>query len=101
MRPKVAAQWRDLGAQLISDDRLNIIERDEGKHVEDCCSQMFRVWLRVDVTASWVKLVKALREPSVAHNALADEIEVKFTGIVLCLTIQSSTFGYAYRTVMW
>ena len=101
VRPKVAAQWRDLGAQLISDDKLKIIEYDEGKHAEACCSRMFQVWLQVDVTASWVKLVKALRKPSVAHNALADEIEVRFTGIVLCLTMQSSTFGYAYRTVMW
>ena len=98
MRPKVAAQWCDLGAQLISDDKLKIIEYDEGKHAEACCSRMFQVWLQVDVTASWVKLVKALRKPSVAHNPLADEIEVRFTGIVLCLAMQSSTFGYAYRT---
>ena len=78
VREKVAAKWWDLGTQLISDEKLLIIECDQGKHVEACCSQMFKVWLEVDVSASWAKLVRALREPSVAQNALADEVEMKF-----------------------
>ena len=78
VREKVAAKWWDLGTQLISDEKLSIVECDEGKHVEACCSQMFRVWLQVDDSASWAKLVRALREPSVAQNTLADEVEMKF-----------------------
>ena len=36
---------------------------------------MFKLWLRKQPTASWSQLIKALKEPSVELNALANKIE--------------------------
>ena len=53
---------------------------------------MFILWLKTDNTASWEKLVNALKSPSVGLTVLADKIERKFvTGmcmlIVLCTEV--------------
>ena len=79
VRPMVASMWYDLGEELLQNiAKLHVIRANHSGDVEACCTEMFMCWLREDLNASWNKLVKALRLPSVGLNALADEIEQKF-----------------------
>ena len=59
----VASHWLDLGIELDSQvDKLLIIKRDHLGDFKKCCSAMFKHWLDMDKTASWDKLIAALRD---------------------------------------
>ena len=74
IRNEVAVQWYDLGVQLLLDTNvLNIIRQDHLANTEACCNELFNRWLQVDRTASWNKLIEALR--NIGKNQLADRIE--------------------------
>ena len=45
---------------------------------EKSCTEIFKIWLREDNEASWVKIVDALRTPDVGLPVLADKIEKMF-----------------------
>jgi len=78
---QAASQWYDLGLELLSaenSEKISIISHDYPKDAATCCTEMFSVWLHTDTTASWAKLVNALRAPSVGLDALAAEINKKF-----------------------
>lgn len=47
-------------------EKLNVIKTDHIQHgVKKCCNEMLEEWLKVDVTASWKKLLDALESPAV------------------------------------
>ena len=53
--------WYLLGLQLgISGDELDMIEKNYPRDNDLCKVKMFGVWLRVDTSASYRKLVRAL-----------------------------------------
>ena len=77
VRPKAAHKWKDLGAQLmISMDRLEVIDQNNPRDAEACCTEMFTAWLRNDIEASWTKLVNALN--AVELHVLAEDIARQF-----------------------
>ena len=92
VRLKVALKWYDLGVELLSIERVDIIKHDNPQDVEACCTEMFKFWLQEDTMASWTKLVRALRSTSVGQIVLADEIEKKFITGSFCDRIVSSLF---------
>ena len=65
--PIHAPQWREIGVELgLLPKKLNVIKADYIQHgVRRCCNEMFEEWLKVDVTASWKKLLDALESPAV------------------------------------
>ena len=75
IRDQVAIEWHDLGVQLIPDHlqvRLGIIRNNNPADAMTRCTCMFEYWLEVDTTASWNKLIEALRR--INKNQLAERI---------------------------
>ena len=67
--------WEDLGMELLNDKQwfmLEIIKKNNRDDVQRCCTQMFIYWLKVDIGASWNKLIEALKK--VHQKSLAIEI---------------------------
>jgi len=68
-------KWKDLGLQLLGSrhaGKLDVIEANSPKNVEECCTKMFQYWLDVDPTATWNKLIAALKE--IGLNTLSEKI---------------------------
>ena len=78
VRDDVAPRWYDLGIQLLNEKQiaqLKIIKDNHPQDVVKCCTEMFDYWLRVDVEASWNKLIAALKmidEISLAQKIKTD-----------------------------
>ena len=75
IRDQVATEWHDLGVQLLPNNlqvQLGIIENNNTGNAKMCCTRMFEYWLQVDTTASWDKLIEALRR--INKNQLAERI---------------------------
>ena len=67
--PQYTADWREIGIQLgVADAKLRAIREDNPHSVKNCCNSMFSEWLRVDTTASWEKLLAAIKSPAVSHG---------------------------------
>ena len=73
---KIAPKWRDLGVNLLNDEKHSMLDIIEVNHhnVKICCSKMFEYWLSVDVKASWNKLIDALE--MIDENVLAVKIKI-------------------------
>ena len=68
-------KWKDLGVQLLGSShsgKLDVIELDSRNSVEECCTKMFQCWLDVDPTATWNKLILALKD--IGLNTLSEKI---------------------------
>ena len=50
-------------------EKLDIIQINHPTNAKACCTEMFKFWLQVDVTASWNKLIEALRMIDKHHLA--------------------------------
>ena len=75
-RTKIAPCWNYLGTKLLQEKyitKLEVIKADHPNNAEKCCTEMFTYWLKVDIEASWNKLIDALEENE--QNALAVEIK--------------------------
>lgn len=73
IRDQVAVSWYDLGIQLSLDvAELNIIKINHPTDAKECSTKMFNHWLQVDTTASWIKLIEALRR--INKNQIAEII---------------------------
>ena len=104
VRRQAAVHWKDLGIELLDVDLISIIECNDSRDVERCCTNMFKLWLKTDTKASWENLVNALKSKSVGLIVLADEIERKFvTGmcmlIVLCTEVLYDIVYYIYYRI--
>ena len=78
VRCAVGPKWHDLGIELLDFDdyqKLDIIEAEHPTNLIQCCNEMFKLWLKKQPTASWSQLIKALKEPSVELDTLANKIE--------------------------
>ena len=80
--PSVAYIWKALGnallpCDLVEREELCIIEANNPGNVKECCEEMFDKWLKADKDASWRQLIKALQQPGVELNYLADDIKNK------------------------
>ena len=80
MVSSVAEKWRDLGVQLLQPDpekSLNIIAANHPHDVVRCCKCVFEKWLDIstDRGATWNKLIRALRSPSIQLVYLAGQLE--------------------------
>ena len=76
---KFAPHWECLGTKLLQDKyipKLAVIKLNHPIDVEKCCFEMFTYWLKVDIEASWNKLIYALKQ--IKQNALAEEINQDF-----------------------
>ena len=83
-KDSVGTKWYDLGIELLDDkdcDKLDAIQSDHSKDVSSCCTQMFKLWLNLQPSASWNQLIQALREPNIGKDGLAKEIETKIKSI--------------------
>ena len=68
-------KWKDLGIHLLGSGhsgKLDVIETNSPKNVEECCTNMFQYWLDVDPTATWNKLISALKE--IGLNTLSEKL---------------------------
>ena len=67
--PQYALKWKVIGTLLgITSEKLNIIEHDNRDKAEFCCNEMLRWWLRIDVNASWGKLLAIIEKTSGGAN---------------------------------
>ena len=56
-----ATNWKCLGRSLkIDENLLNIIEKDNPRDCENCCSKMLKTWLDLTPNASWEILNNAV-----------------------------------------
>ena len=68
-------KWYDVGLALnFAERKLREIKANDPSDVSKCCREMFSHWLQKDVTASWEKLMTALKSPGIELNTLADSI---------------------------
>jgi len=74
IRPVVASKWYDLGVQLLPNHCYNLdnIKANNPGNVEQCCTQMYRLWLQLDLQASQEKLAIALQKTG--FDALAERV---------------------------
>ena len=59
----LAAQWHDLGKQLLSDDTVGVLDVIKVDHPNDasaCCNKMLVKWLQLQPNATWSQLMTAL-----------------------------------------
>lgn len=101
VRDKVAPKWFDLGLQLLSSgqlEKLDTIRKDNPADTNMCCTEMFKLWLNVDIEASWNKLIAALEQ--IGHNALGEIIRsniLKGFYIIFNLIVQLINCIILYR----
>ena len=75
--------WKDLGLELLGEGintALGVIENTDSD-VMIRCTKMFRLWLEREPTASWRKLIQALKQLNLISLAIG--IESKLTGPLL------------------
>ena len=80
VRDRVGEKWYDLGIELLDSndvDNLDIIQAEHPLDLKECCTKMFRLWLRKQPTASWNQLIEALRQHYIGLCSLAVETEQK------------------------
>ncbi|XP_065889069.1 protein NLRC3-like [Dysidea avara] len=76
--PHYAAHWRVIGTQLgLPKGRLDIIEQDNVYRSVPCCNDMWSKWLKMDPSASWKKLFKAIESPAVSSDQAPDKVTSK------------------------
>ena len=72
IRDGVATDWYNLAVELIPDHLQYQLGKICADNPKAFCRRMFEYWLQVDTTASWDKLIKALRK--INKNQLVDDI---------------------------
>lgn len=82
-----------LGIQLLDQEYVATLYtiKSENKNAEESCTEMFIEWLATDADASWNKLIKALRSPSVKLTQLAGTLQNMLPGY------QKPVCSYSYN----
>ena len=83
-KDSIGEKWYDLGIELLDDKdccKLDQIRVNYPKDVSTCCTQMFKLWLEKQPSASWNQLIEALREHNIGMDELATKIEAKIKSI--------------------
>ena len=77
MRLEVAPEWYSLGLQLgLTENMLNVIEKDDGRDSSTCRRKMFSKWLSSNKDASYTGLVDAL--VAIDKKDIAEHVSQKF-----------------------
>ena len=87
-----APKWYELGLELLNEDIFGEFEVANRGDVKKCCSEMFQYWLKMDLNASWKKLIAALKQPSVGVNTLALSLEERFIGEWILIILHTVTY---------
>ena len=105
VRSSVGLKWHDLGIELLDQDdlvELNNIRAQYSLDVNECCKEMFQLWLRKQLNASWNQLIEALRQPGIELDTLASKIEqmlhkagwCKPSFLILLIAIQICKYSF-------
>jgi len=76
--PHVAIKWYELGIELFDEkDRVKLLEikKIHSNNLQQCCLEMFQLWLSIYSDGKWYKIVEALKSPGIQLITEADEIE--------------------------
>ena len=74
---EISHDWYFLGLQLgLELDVLSSIQSRTSLSQDECCQEMFEVWLHIDLNASWEKLVDAL--DTMKCHRLAGSIKTEY-----------------------
>ena len=76
VRKDISFKWYDLGLELLEqedEEKLYKIKCNNPSNVDECCTEMFQLWLRKCTNATWNQLIQALKE--VELNNLAAKID--------------------------
>ena len=59
---EIAPYWRDVGIELLGKSDMSMLDIIRSNHPDkqSCYFEMLKYWLRVDVEASWNKLIDVL-----------------------------------------
>ena len=87
VKNKVAPNWYNLGVQLLNTEHLDGIKWDYPANTSKCCTKMFEDWLKVDIEASWNKLIAALEETDqyVLAESIRSDVLKHFEFIGMCV----------------
>ena len=83
MIPHVTPRWFELGVELLNEDQESHLDIIKSNHADDnrtCCMKMLSYWLSTNTSATWEKLIEALRSSAVELSAVAANLEKMFTG---------------------
>ena len=68
--PQYAAYWKVIGTLLgLPIGILNKIETEYPTNDKQCCNKMLEVWLEMDNTASWGKLLTIIGSPAMFYGS--------------------------------
>jgi len=67
--------------------QLRQIKSNRGQDVKKCCFEMFNYWKKTHPDANWYHLLAALKSPGVELHAIATDIEKKFNGNEITVTL--------------
>ena len=71
-------EWKNIGIELdliVTD--LDVIKDSNSGNVVDCLTEMLSLWLKkVDPLPTWSTLVRALKQPAVGFEQLAEDLEL-------------------------
>ena len=68
--PQYAADWKVIGTLLdLPSGEMMAIEAGYPTNVKWCCNQMLEMWLKMDTTASWGKLLTVIESPIMCCSA--------------------------------
>ena len=88
IRLEVAPEWFSLGLELgVTENALNIIEKDHEKDVSTCMRKMFSKWLSSTKDPSYSGLVDALiviKKKDVAEEVSQKFCELFYTFVRMC-----------------
>lgn len=78
----VSHNWYYLGLQLLDRNdanQLNTIKKNHPNNNDECCSDMFQLWLQKCSLARWEDLISALR--TIGMNREANEVAKAYYGM--------------------
>ena len=68
--PQYAVDWKVIGTLLgLPSGEMKAIEAGYPTNVKWCRNQMLEKWLKMDITASWEKLLTVIESPAVSCSA--------------------------------
>jgi hypothetical protein len=79
----ITNKWMELGLVLgLKKATLDAISYENPRDLSKCKMAMLSSWLQwmddCEATCNWQSLAEALRDPTVDHKAIADNIEKKY-----------------------
>ena len=76
VRGSLGTKWYDLGVELLEQHDVDKLDKIKAQYqsIDECCTEMFKLWLKIQPKASWNQLIKALGENGIELHTLAGDI---------------------------